>query len=328
MNYREKDLDVPIVAAHVPSGLDPDTGEAPERTFRADVTVAFHALSPGHLLGSGPDLCGRVTVADIGLEGGDPLMEVVTEADALLPARSRTAHKWSAGSVLVVGGSRGMIGAPVMAAKAALRFGASAVGLAVPDDLMETASILAPEILTYSQRDLPSRFDVVVAGPGMGQDETVWRRVVDTAGTLVLDADALTPHTGAAIASRNGPTVLTPHAGELERLTGGPASWESASELAERAAAVVVLKGNPTFVCGRAVPAVVTSNGPELATIGSGDVLVGMIASAIARGSSDFDGAVAGAYWHGVAAADLAGRRTVTADALVDHVARYARVTT
>lgn len=162
----------------------------------------------------------------------------------------------------------------------------------------------------------------------MGQDETVWRRVVDVAGTLVLDAGALTPHTGAAIANRNGPTVLTPHAGELERLTGGRASWESASELAERAAAVVVLKGNPTFVCGRAVPAVVASNGPELATIGSGDVLVGMIASAIARGSSDFDGAVAGAYWHGVAAADLAARRTVTADALVDHVARYARVTT
>ena len=185
------DLDVPMVAAHVPSGLDPDTGIATGRVFRADVTVAFHALSPGHLIGAGPDLCGVVRVADIGLDGGDPVMEVVTDADAALPRRPRTAHKWSAGSVLVVGGSRGMIGAPVMAAKAALRFGASAVGLAVPEELQEAASILAPEILSYSQHDLPARFDVVVAGPGMGQDESAWRRVTDHPGTLVLDADAL-----------------------------------------------------------------------------------------------------------------------------------------
>ncbi len=327
------DLDVPVVAAHVPSGLDPDTGTPTGRVFRADATVAFHALSPGHLLGSGPDLCGRVTVADIGLEGGDPVMEVVTDADAVLPARPRTAHKWSAGSVLVVGGSRGMIGAPVMAAKAALRFGASAVGLAVPEDQMGTAALLAPEILSYPQHDLPqldllSRFDVVVAGPGMGDDEAVWRRLAAHSGTLVLDADALTPHTAPVVADRTGTTVLTPHAGELERLVRGPASWESASELADRTDAVVVLKGNPTFICGRGVPAVVTSNGPELATIGSGDVLVGMIASAIARGLPGFDGAVAGAYWHGVAAADLAVRRAVTADALVDEIARFAQVTT
>jgi NAD(P)H-hydrate epimerase len=318
-----------VVAAHVPSGLDPDTGESAPGTLRATATVAFHALSPGHLLGEGPDLCGRVTVADIGLSGGVPAMGVVTAEDARLPTRARTAHKWSAGSVLVVGGSRGMIGAPVMAAKAALRFGASAVGIAVPDDLMDTTAVLAPEILSYPQSDLTkvdlsSRFDVVVAGPGMGDDETAWRRLAGHAGTLVLDADALTPPTGAVIASRSGSTVLTPHAGELERLTGGPASWGSACEFADQTGAVMVFKGNPTFVCGRGVPAVVTSNGPELATIGSGDVLVGMIAASIARGLSGFDGAVAGAYWHGVAAADLATTQSVTADALVDHIGRFA----
>ncbi len=321
------DLDVPVIAAHVPSGLDPDTGATTGRAFHADATVAFHALSPGHLLGDGPDLCGRVLVADIGLEGGHPVMEVVTDSDAVLPTRSRTAHKWAAGSVLVVGGSPGMIGAAVMAAKSALRFGAGAVGLAVPDALSDVAAVLAPEVLSYRQDDLPGRFDVVVAGPGMSEYSSALERVLRHEGPVVLDADALGSEVPGLLENRPGPTVLTPHAGELKRLTGREPDWKTASTLAETSGAVVVLKGNPTFVCRSGPPRVVVSNGPELASIGTGDVLAGMIAAAVARGAEPMDAASTAAHWHGVAAADLATERTVTADALVEHVARYARVT-
>jgi hydroxyethylthiazole kinase-like uncharacterized protein yjeF len=317
------DVGVPIVAAHVPSGLDPDTGTTTGRTFRADVTVAFHALSPGHLLGSGPDLCGRVTVADIGLEGGKPTLEVVTDADAALPARPRTAHKWSAGSVLVVGGSSGMIGAAVMAAKSALRFGAGAVGLAVEPEMSQAAALLAPEVLSYDQTELPDRFDVIVAGPGMGDATDVLKRVLAHDGPLVLDADALMPELPAMLEQRSAPTVLTPHAGELERLTGGGSDWHAARELATSTGTVVLLKGSPTLVCGRGTPRVVTTNGPELASIGTGDVLAGMIGAAIARGMGPAAATAAAAHWHGVAASDLAAERTVTADVLVEHVAQY-----
>lgn len=312
-----------VVAAHVPSGLDPDTGTAAERTLRATRTVAFHALSPGHLLGAGPGLCGDVSIADIGLDGGEPTLQVVTESDSALPVRPRTAHKWSAGSVLVVGGSSGMIGAAVMAAKSALRFGAGAVGLAVPDDLSHTAGLLAPEILSYDQSDLPTRFDVIVAGPGMGADSGLLGRVLAHDGPLVLDADALTADLPSMLTERGGATVLTPHAGELNRLTGTEADWHDAAALAESAGAVVLLKGSPTFVCSSGPPSVVTSNGPELASIGTGDVLAGMIGAATARGMDPVTAASSAAYWHGVAAADLAVQRTVTADALVEHIAHF-----
>ena len=315
-----------VVAAHVPSGLDPDTGTAADGTLRATRTVAFHVLSPGHLLGVGPELCGDVTVADIGLDGGNPTLEVVTDSDAALPVRPRTAHKWSAGSVLVVGGSSGMIGAAVMTAKSALRFGAGAVGLAVARDLSQTAALLAPEILSYDQSDLPSRFDVIVVGPGMGDAPELVARVLAHQGPIVMDADALTADLPARLAERSGPTVLTPHAGELKRLTAAEPDWRAAASLADSAGAVVLLKGSPTFVCSSGAPRVVISNGSELASIGTGDVLAGMIGAAIARGLEAATAASSAAHWHGVAAADLGERRTVTADALVEHVARYAGI--
>lgn len=321
------DLDVPCVAAHVPSGLDPDTGTTTGRAFRADTTVAFHALSPGHLVAEGPGLCGRVVVADIGLEGGDPLWQVFEDGDVAMPLRAAAAHKWSAGSVLVVGGAPGMVGAAVMAARSALRFGAGAVGLAVQPDVSEAAAILAPEVLSYAQSDLPDRFDVLVAGPGMRDPEGVLDRVLRHEGPIVLDADALTADLPGLLAHRSGTTVLTPHAGELGRLTGEGATWRAAAGLAGRTGAVVLLKGGPTFVCGIGTPTVVTSNGPELATIGTGDVLAGMIAALLARGMEPTQATATAAHLHGRAGHELARTRTVTADALVEEIARHAQVT-
>jgi len=298
----------PILSLDLPSGLEADSGIAGDGTIRADVTVAFHTLKPGHLLGDGPEHCGEVRVVDIGLEGGDPTFRLAEEIDAPRPPRSRRTHKWMAGSVLVIGGSHGMAGAAVLAARSALAFGAGAVGLATAD--VHLAQTLAPEILAYSIDEIPERFDVWVVGPGLGSGH---RELVshahDRAGPTVIDADALGPH---SLRSRHADIVLTPHAGELGRMGGTDTD------------ATLVEKGSPTIVHGP-VPWIVDTGGPELATIGTGDVLAGMIGALMARGLSGPDAARSAAYWHGHAGESLLRRRGyVTADALADEVGRHA----
>ncbi len=257
-----------------------------EDAFRATRTVTFHALKVGLVIGSGPDVCGVVTVADIGLRGGDPELLLTEETDAPLPSRARTAHKWSAGSVLVVGGAPGMTGAAVLAGKAALGFGAGAVGLAVPDDAAEVAAAAAPELLHYSIEDLPGRYDVLLIGPGLGTDraDLAAKLLSNWEGPMVIDADALAA-VGSDRASRRSGAVITPHGGEFERMTGQPPTYGAARDLATRIGATVLLKGNPTFVTDGGVPWVVNTGGPELATIGTGDVLAGMTAALLATGS-------------------------------------------
>ncbi|MEX1043848.1 MAG: NAD(P)H-hydrate epimerase, partial [Acidimicrobiia bacterium] len=180
----------PILALDLPSGLDADSGESGDGTLRADVTVAFSSLKPGHLLGDGPDHCGEVVVVDIGLDGGVPAYRLAEASDAPRPARPRDAHKWSAGSVLVIGGAVGMTGAAVMAARSALAFGAGAVGVATPD--VHLTQSLAPELLAFPIDDLPLRFDVWVVGPGLGDGyPELVAHAHDRKGPTVIDADAL-----------------------------------------------------------------------------------------------------------------------------------------
>ena len=314
----------PVVAAHVPSGLDPNTGETLGQTFSAARTVAFHALSPGHLIGHGPDLCGEVSVADIGLDGGFPEFSVIEPADAVRPSRARTGHKWSVGSVLVVGGSDGMLGAAVMAAQSALRFGAGAVGLAVPDRLVGAATQIAPEVLVYGQSEIPERFDVIVAGPGMGAEISPLEHVMRHEGPILLDADAIGVPFPDDVRSRSGPTLVTPHAGEFRRLARSDADYKRANEVADDLGITVLLKGNPTFVCSGDTPICVTSNGPELATIGTGDVLAGMVGALMARGLDVASAAASGAFWHGVAGHDVAKEGSVTAPMLMANIPRFA----
>jgi NAD(P)H-hydrate epimerase len=284
--------------------------------------MTFGALKTGHILGEGPDRCGVVNVANIGLPEGNAELLVTEEIDATRPARPRTAHKWSAGSVLVVGGSPGMTGAAILAGRAALNFGAGAVGLAVPDAAAATASASAPELLHYPIDDLPTRYQVLVIGPGLGleQADLAAKLIADWSGPMVIDADAL-----AALDSQrplpNRSAVLTPHAGEFERLAGTASTYQAARALAEALEATVLLKGNPTFVTDGTTPWVIDTGGPELATIGTGDVLSGMLGALLARGLSPLEAARSAAYWHGRAGAELASRRTVTATALAEHVA-------
>lgn len=317
------EVDTPVLSIDVPTGLDPDTGEAPDGGFVASRTVTFGALKLGHLLGEGPDRSGMVTIADIGLAEGEPTLRVAEASDCPRPERRRDAHKWSAGSVLVVGGNAGMTGAVVMAGRAALHFGAGAVGVASPQ--REVVAGLGPELLTYEVDDIEalcSRYDVVVVGPGLGDLGEVVAAVADHARAVVADADALTHRE--LLERAAGRLVVTPHAGEFRRLCDHAPGPVGAAALAREMGCVVLLKGWPTYVTDGTVPWAVLSGGPELATIGTGDVLAGMIAALWARGLGPVEAARSGAFWHGAAAADLATETTVTADRLAVHVGRYA----
>ena len=314
---------LPVLAVDVPSGLDPASGSITEEAFQAARTVTFHALKVGLVTGSGPDVCGVVTVADIGLEGGEAELLLTEEIDAPRPVRPRTAHKWSAGSVLVVGGARGMTGAAVLAGKAALGFGAGAVGLAVPDDASAVAAAAAPELLHHSIEDLPDRYDVLLIGPGLGTEraDLAAKLLSNWEGPMVVDADAL----GAVGADRalGGDAVITPHGGEFERLTGRAPTYAEARDLAARVGAAVLLKGNPTYVTAGAIPWLVNTGGPELASIGTGDVLAGMVAALLAAGSDPVVAARSAAFWHGRAGAAVARTRVLTASRLVEEIGAF-----
>lgn len=316
----------PVVAVDFPTGLDPDTGEVSDRAFRAQATVTFGALKTGHVRKDGPDYCGRVTVAHIGIEGGEPAMFLAEESDAVKPARSRTAHKWSAGAVLVVGGSSRMLGAAVYAGSSTLEFGAGSVQVASPNP--EAVHQLGHQLPTFDLRDAASRlgrFDVVVAGPGLAdEDSRAAREVVARASRVVLDAGALRPDLVDAARAGNGQVILTPHSGEFTRVAGTGAGTYAARSYARAREVIVLLKGNPTVVTDGSPPVLVDVGGPELASIGTGDVLAGMIGALWARGLGSRSAAISAAYWHAVAAADLRRRRTVTAETLLSHIATYA----
>jgi len=326
----------PVLAIDVPSGLSAADGSVLGEAFYGDRTVTFHARKVGHLLGEGPERCGRLEVRDIGLEGGTAELRLVEEADATVPTRSRTAHKWSAGSVLVVGGSPGLTGAVMLAASSALQAGAGAVAAAVPGRWQAALEGMSAGVMTrgigvgdrFDPADVAelleqaARFDVLALGPGLGPDQEkfVAELVGRWDGRLVIDADGLNAIADPAQLRRAGGTVITPHAGEFRRLTGDEATYKAAADLASAQDVTVLLKGNPTIVAGSGAPWVITEGGPELATIGTGDVLTGTVAALWARGLDPETAAYAGAFWHGRAGRSLADWTMVTAEELVGEI--------
>jgi len=317
----------PIVAVDVPSGVNASTGEVPGAAVRATTTVTFGAAKVGLAVAPGRFHTGTVHLAPIGLRPREHEHALVP-ASALLevPRKRPDSTKYSAGSVLVVGGSRGLTGAPMLAALAAFRADAGYVAVAAPES---TLPVLETGLLEVVKRPLAEdragrllpraadaileaadRADAVAIGPGLGRSDGTVELVRILLERLelpvVLDADALwelEPF------GRAAPTVLTPHSGELGRLLGVDSREIDAQRLASarRAAslfgAVVLLKGADTIVASpRAGVLVATYGTPALATAGSGDVLTGIVAAFLAKGMEARLAAGTAAVAHGVAA--------------------------
>ena len=332
-----------VVAIDIPSGLNADTGEAPGETVAADVTVTMAMPKTGLLAPCAVDFVGTVEVIDIGvpdeLSGAvESDLELVTpqELKGLFPPRARATHKGTFGHVLIIAGSTGYSGAPILAARAATRSGvglvtalvpaalAGALAAAVPEAMVHPApsspaESLGPDSLALWHRS-PNDFDAILIGPGLGSDgtpELVQKLLHGCTVPLVIDADALNACAGCADPIREArcPRVITPHPGEMGRLLGCSTADVQADRLpvAKRAAAatgsVTVLKGAGTIIAtpeGRV--AVNMTGNPGMATGGMGDVLGGLLAGLLAQGMAPFDAARSAVYLHGRAGDDAAWR--------------------
>jgi len=310
-----------VVAVDLPSGVDASTGEIAGAAVEADLTVTFHAPKVGLAVAPGRFHAGRVVAADIGLEHAPTAHVRATPAlPAEVPRRSPRDTKYTAGSVLVVGGHAGMTGAAALAALAALRADAGYVTLAVPAESLPVIETLALEPVKIGWTDASAmetiaaaaeRASALALGPGLGRSDERRALVRELLSGIdlpaVVDADALF---GLEPVERGAATVLTPHAGELARLLGTDSGWvnahrlEAARAAAERFGAVVLLKGADTIVAAPGEKWVIVCDlgPPALATAGTGDVLTGITAAFLAKGMQPQRAAAAAAVAHARAA--------------------------
>ncbi len=320
---------VDVVAVDVPSGVDASTGGVGGAAVNAVATVTFHREKVGLYVAPGAFAAGEVEVVDIGLPDGETQHAKVT-AEILdeVPLRSHADTKYTAGSVLVVGGSPGLTGAACLTARAAFRADAGYVAVAAP---RASLPVLETQLLEAVKRPIDDVWDAVerarslAIGPGLGRtDEAkalVRRLLEETNLPAVVDADALwelKPF------RRDAGTVLTPHSGELARLLDVDASWvdahrlEAARRAVERFQCVVLLKGEGTIVAAPGEVLLVCPGFPSLATAGTGDVLTGIIGSFLAKGMDARLAAAAAATAHAEAAAEAPQRAGLVASDVVE----------
>jgi NAD(P)H-hydrate epimerase len=324
----------PVVAVDIPSGVDASTGEAPGAAVRANVTVTMHGPKVGVVVAPGRFLAGEVVVADIGLEARETEHRLVTEEIlALVPRRREQDTKYSAGSVLLVGGSPGMTGAVCLAAEAAFRADAGYVTVATAKEALPVVEMRLLEAVKRPLGEVDEAAERATAfaiGPGLGRGkdakQLVARLLAELPIPAVVDADALfelEPGEWPA------PRVLTPHAGELGRLLGEPSEWVNAHRLeavrrtAEAFECIVLLKGGDTLIAAPGEGVLVAANGlPSLATAGTGDVLTGIVAAFLAKGMDARLAAAAGAIAHGAASRAAPQRAGLVASDLIEALPR------
>jgi hydroxyethylthiazole kinase-like uncharacterized protein yjeF len=313
----------PVLALDVPSGLASDTGRALGPTVRATHTLTFIALKPGLLTLDGPDHCGALQVADLGLDVRSLLAPTGWIAEPatmrwVLKRRPREFHKGQAGSIGILGGASGMVGAALLAGRAALKLGAGRVYVGLLDHAAPDVDPVAPELMLRHPDDaLGQSLDVVVVGPGLGQSEraeTLVGAALASDMPCVLDADALNiladdSDLRTACARRRADTLITPHPGEAARLlqTRVPDVQSdrlaAARALAERLNAHTVLKGNGSVLVARDGHWFInTAGNPGMASAGMGDTLSGFLGALLAQGYSGEAALVLGVHLHGAAA--------------------------
>ncbi len=342
-----------VLSVDIPSGLQSDSGRFEGACIEADATVTFGKLKRGLVLSSGRELSGVVDVADIGIP--EPVAASIHSSAWLiesrdcrdrLPPRPMSAHKGDFGKVAVIAGSRGMTGAACLASTAALKAGCGLVKLVCPAGVNPILESMMPEVMTWpvpetpdgslalsaveSIRTLLEWADVLAIGPGLsGNKETVSliREIIRAENRLpvVIDADGLNAFAGhpELLENPGSPRILTPHPGELSKLTGltiadilaDPA--ETAAEWSNRWQSVLILKGASTCIGvpdGRVF--VNTTGNSGMGSGGTGDVLTGITAGLLAQGISPADAAVCSVYLHGLAgdlAAEAGSDRALTA---------------
>ncbi len=347
-------LPAPILSVDLPSGLNADTGHPLGTCVRADRTVTIGLPKRGLLVHPGAEFAGKLEVVDIGFpeqvidtQGIKGNWTTTTQASQWVPLRPRASHKGSYGRVLVVAGSTGMTGAAALASEAALRAGAGLVTLATPKHLNPILEGLLPEVMTLPlpETDAGSLSvsatsailefaektkSVLAIGPGLSRHpDTVAlvhqlvreNREQELGRRMVIDADGLNALSQAPeiISLLNREAVLTPHPGEMSRLTSSSVAdleadrIRTAQQFASDRNLTLVFKGAPTVTGLPNGDVWINSTGnPGMATGGMGDVLTGIIAGLMAQGHSSETAAVLGVYLHG-----LAG--DITAEALGMH---------
>lgn len=327
-----------ILAVDIPTGVNADNGAVSEHAVRADHTVTMALVKTGLLLYPGREYCGDIELADISMPvklveeyKSDKYRltdEIVRE---LLPLRKANAHKGDAGRVVICAGSPGYTGAAALASDAAVKAGAGLVSLYTPLSSRDVLAIKLTEVMVHgllermpgilgggAASDVASSAeaaDVLAIGPGLGTSESTQeavRTILQKITTpVVIDADALTALAGHTeiLAAMQAQKVLTPHPGEMARLTGLEIAEIEADRInvakkyAEEWQAIVVLKGAPTVIgCPNGTVYVNSTGNSSLATGGSGDVLTGIIAGLAAQEISLQEAAICGVYLHGLAA--------------------------
>ena len=344
------DLPIPILAVDLPSGLDADSGNPLGTCVQADRTVTIGLPKRGLLVHPGAELAGKLEVVDIGfpqqvIDAQNIKVNWTTEKDATawIPSRSPASYKGSYGRVLVVAGSTGMTGAAALASEAALRVGAGLVTLAIPQSLNTILEVKLSEVMTLPLPETEAGSlaesststileyakktkSVLAIGPGLSQHpETVGlvhqliseNHKQELGLRMVIDADGLNALAKATdlIALLGAEAVLTPHPGEMSRLTNIPISTlesnriGAAEEFANQYGVTLVLKGAPTVTANSNGNVWVNSTGnPGMATAGMGDVLTGMIAGLMAQNVPSETAAFLGVYLHGLAG-DIAAEK-------------------
>jgi len=319
--FFEAAAELDSVAVDIPSGVHGDTGEVLGTTLPAVATVTFFRKKPGHLLLPGRDLCGDVTVADIGIP--DDVLTGIAPRQAEnkkalwsddLRWPKTVGHKYSRGHGVVLGGAL-MTGAARLAAAAARRVGAGLVTVASPPQARliyatDAPGLIVADLADWHQMLADPRKDVYLVGPGAGvgaETRLAALSVLESGRSLVLDADGLTSFAEADDGLFDALTldcVLTPHEGEFARLFDGEGcKLERTLRAAEISGAVVVLKGADTVIAAPDGRAAINSNAPpDLATAGSGDVLSGLILGLRAQGVPAFQAACAAVWMHGASA--------------------------
>jgi len=349
-----------VASVDIASGVDATTGAVEGAAVKAHLTVTMGVGKIGQYVGNGADQSGEVRVVDISIppalirSPAQPVYRVLAgDVRAALPVRPRAAHKYSVGKVLVVGGSRAYTGAPLMTAQAAMKSGAGAVVLAIPDSIHGPLARRVSEVIIARLPETPGGAlgrealsslleraiwaDAVAIGPGLSRNEETMELVREFVASVkkpcIIDADGLFAFRSdqTILRRRTAPTIVTPHAGEFGILTGVPLSAleqdrvGAARTAAMRMRTIVVLKGAPTVIAAPDGSVYVNSTGnPGMATIGSGDVLTGMIGGLAAQGMEPIGAAYAGVFLHGLAG-DIGalrhGQRSLLATDIVESIA-------